>query len=467
MFPADLLAQYVRFRRPTRPLELELERMERWSLQALRDWQVMRLRAILDHCACRVPYYRTLFQRVGLEPRSVRDSSDLRILPPLTKEVIRRHVLDLFAEGVSRSDVKEGRTGGSTGEPTPYYLSRDEAAWIDATFRRCFAWVGANWGDRLLKIGPAPTGSSHAIRNRLVTWFNEKIKNMFSMPVPSLDDRSIDRCLQRIGEIRPTLLHGYPAAFEMIARRMVQTGVRLPSVKVVWTSSETLFPHQREIISKAFLTDVFDGYGTGDAPIALECTAHEGLHLFQHTKLIEVVDGEGKQVPPGQMGRVLVTQFYNFAWPCVRYDTGDLAELMPEEAVCACGVRLPKIRRVLGRIGDTLVTPDGKVIPAKAIPHFQVFGLVAERVRCYQIYQEKKEEVLIRIVKAEGYDQTTEDHIRQKISAILGDAVRVGFQYVDDIPLTRSLKRRLVVSALPESELPFNVPRASRDADES
>lgn len=463
----DLLFQLGRFHRLTRPLEFELARREQWSREQIREWQIGRLRSILDHCARRVPYYRTLFRRVGLDPHAIKDATDLQGLPPLTKDVIRRHVEDLFAEGVSRSDIKKGSTGGSTGEPTPYYLSRDEAAWIDATFRRCFSWVGAKWGDRLLKIGAAPTGASHSMRNRLVRLFNEKVKNIFSIPVPSLDDSSINRYLMTISEIEPTILYGYPAAFEMIARRMVVTGHRLPSVRVVWTSSETLFPHQREIIREAFGLDVFDGYGTGDAPIALECVAHDGLHLFQHTKLIEVVDGDGKQVLPGQMGRVLVTQFHNFAWPCVRYDTGDIAELSVERSDCPCGVRLPKIKRVVGRIGDTIVTPDGKVIPAKTIPHFAVFGLVASKIRCYQIFQEKKEEVLIKIVRGEGYDQATEDHVRREISAVLGDAVRVGFQYVDDIPLTRSLKRRLVVSALPESELPFDVPRAYRGLEEA
>lgn len=463
----DLLVQFLRFRGPTRPLELQIARMERWSPQAIRDWQVERLREILSHCARRVPYYRVLFRRVGFSPETVKAPSDLRVLPPLTKDVIRRHTQELFAEGVLLSDLKKGWSGGSTGEPTPYFLSRLEAAWIDATFRRCFAWVGAKWGDRLLKIGPAPTGASQSLRSRLINWFNEGIKNIHSLPVPSLDDSSIDECLRMIEKIRPSILYGYPAAFEMVGRRMLVRKIRLPFVKVVWTSSETLYPHQRDIIREAFGLEVFDGYGTGDAPIALECFAHDGLHLFQHTKLIEVVDGDGKQVKPGQMGRVLVTQFYNFAWPCVRYDTGDIAELAAEGADCPCGVGLPKIKRVWGRIGDTLVTPDGKVIPAKAIPYYRVFGVVGSKIRCYQIYQEKKEEVLIRIVRVEGYDQVAEDHIRREISAILGESVRVRFQYVDDIPLTRSLKRRLVVSALPESELPFYVPRAYREAVES
>lgn len=462
----DLLSQYIRFHRAVGPFECELREMERWSIERIRTWQTQQVRAMLEYCERRVPYYRSLFGRVGFDPRTVHDVTDIQGLPPLTKNIIRRHVEDLFAEGVSRSDIKKGSTGGSTGEPTPYYLSRDEAAWMDATFRRCFSWVGAKWGDRLLKIGAGPTWSSHSIRSQIVKWFNEKVKNIYSMPVPSFDDSSIDDCLGAIEKIQPTILYGYPAAFEMISRRMVRTGHRLPFVRVVWTSSETLFPHQRDVIREAFGLEVFDGYGTGDAPIAMECSAHDGLHLFQHTKLIEVVDKDGKQVGPGQMGRVLVTQFHNFAWPCVRYDTGDIAELAPDGAECPCGVRLPKIRRVMGRIGDTLLTPDGKVIPAGGIPYFNVFGIVASKIRCYQILQEKREEVVIRVVKGEDYDQTTEDHIRRELSAILGNRVKISFQIVDDIPLTRSRKRRLVVSALPESELPFDVATAYRGSDD-
>jgi len=459
--------ELIRFGRLVGPLERELEQMERWDPDRIHDWQVSRLRAILDHCTRRVPYYRDLFRRIGFDPERVNSALDLQVLPALTKDIIRRHASDLFAEGISPSGIKAGKTGGSTGEPTPYYFSREESAYIHATFRRCFAWVGARWGDRLLKIGAASTASSHSLRTSFVKWISESVQNIFSLPVPSFDETSMDECLRTVERIEPAILYAYPAALEMIARRMVQTGFRLPSVRVLWTSSETLFPHQRETIRQAFGLEVFDGYGTGDAPIAMECSAHQGLHVFQHAKLIEVVDGDGREVRPGQMGRVLITQLHNFAWPCIRYDTGDIAERMAEDRECACGVRLPRFRRILGRIGDTLVTPDGRVIPAGAIPYFNVFGVIANKVRCYQIYQDQKDHVVMRIVRADGYDQAAEDHMRGEMSSILGSSVRIDFEYVDDIPLTRSRKRRLVVSALPASDLPFDLGASTENLEES
>ena len=73
--------------------------------------------------------------------------------------------------------------------------------------------------------------------------------------------------------------------------------------------------------------------------------------------LLEVVDADGYAAAPGSVGRIVVTPFYNFAMPLIRYELGDHGILSPEP--CACGRTLPVLESVLGRSRNIFRFVDG------------------------------------------------------------------------------------------------------------
>ncbi len=446
-----------RFGRRIGPLKSELARRERWDPGRLRTWQVERLRDILVHCAQHVPFYRERFRTVGFDPSRLEDPAQIEVIPPLTKDDIRAHSEDLFAQGVSRRGIKRGWTGGSTGEPTSFFQSREEAAWFEATVRRCYDWLGIRPGDRIVKVAGLAYWKDW--RRPAIQFVNTYFRNLRSLPAPYLKDDVIDSYITQLNEMRAPVLYGYPSAMEMISRRMLESGRRVPSVRIVWTSSETLLEHQRALIREAFGVEPFDGYGGAETPLAIECRSHQGLHVFEHAKFVEVVDEQGRPVPPGQPGRVWVTLFYNRVWPFVRYDTGDLAEWMPGEESCPCGVRLPRFRRVLGRTGDVLVTPDGRKATIANVT--LVFGAIHGQVRAYQFYQDRPDVIEVRVVPTQSYSTQTEAYIERSLRRFLGHEVRLVFRLVDDIQLTPAGKRRILIGQVPKSvEQPSSAPQS-------
>jgi len=54
-------------------------------------------------------------------------------------------------------------------------------------------------------------------------------------------------------------------------------------------------------------------------------------HVSADLVLVELVDDDGTPVPPGEEGRVVVTPFYGYATPLIRYDLGDRVEVTPHE----------------------------------------------------------------------------------------------------------------------------------------
>lgn len=442
------LMDRVRFGTDVDAMTRTLREREGWDPARLRAWQLERVRAFLRHAYDQVPFYRRRFDAAGFRPDGLDDLAQLAVLPPLTKEDIRAHVEDLFARDARRDRIKAGRTGGSTGEPTPFFRSVEEAAWHQATVRRCADMIGMRPGDAMVRLG----GDAYARnwKKRLYGLYERWLENGHGVSSSYLDAARLDGYMDLVDRLGARVIGGYPSSVYLLACRMVETGRRLPTVRVVWTSSEVLLDLQRERMREAFGVQPFDTYGAGDSPLASECAAHDGLHLFQHSRLIEVVDDAGRQVGPGEEGRVLVTAFHNRDWPYVRYDLGDRAVMGPPGA-CPCGNRLPRLVRVLGRTGDLLFAPDGRTATTANLT--LVFAPINRQVRAYQVAQDALDEVEVRIVPAAGYDAAVEAHVREAFRGILGDTVRVRVRTVEDLPATPLGKRLIVVSSIAKARL--------------
>jgi hypothetical protein len=104
-------------------------------------------------------------------------------------------------------------------------------------------------------------------------------------------------------------------------------------------------------IRKLWGSAVFTHYGMTESGfgLAVQCHAHEALHLRDAEFIIEIVDPEnGEPLPDGQWGELVLTSLCNEAMPLIRYRTGDIARRIV--GPCHCGGILPRLDKVKGRI---------------------------------------------------------------------------------------------------------------------
>lgn len=115
-------------------------------------------------------------------------------------------------------------------------------------------------------------------------------------------------------------------------------------------SGEALAEADRARLAAAFGCAVFMQYGLTESCFGLgvECGLHEGYHLRAADYYVEILDENGGAPPPGVYGRVAITSLGRGAMPLIRYDTGDVARLLPP---CPCGSPLPRLSPVLPRSG--------------------------------------------------------------------------------------------------------------------
>lgn len=416
-----------------------LERSQWWTAEQIAADQGQRLRAFLVDVGRGVPYYRELFARVDFDPSEVGSVTDLQRLPVMGKPEIRAHLEAMKHDG--HGPLTRYNTGGSSGEPLIFFISKARKSHDVAAKWRATRWWGVDIGDPELVVwgSPVELGAQDWLRR----WRDGVMRSRL-LPAFEMSDANLDAFVQRIRQVRPAMLFGYPSSLSLIAQHARRTGQRLDDlgIRVAFVTSEMLYPEQRESISSAFGCPVANGYGARDAGfIAHECPSGR-LHLSAEDLVVETLRSDGRPAAQGEPGEIVVTHLATGDFPLVRYRTGDVGVLSHE--ACPCGRGLPVLQEVQGRTTDFVVAANGTVMHGLAL----IYTLRdLPGIDQFRIEQLSLDQTVVQIVPGHGYDGTA---ARQRIlwdfRARLGDHVEVRVEEVHQIPLEASGKHRYVVS---------------------
>lgn len=415
-----------------------LEETQWWSPQRLRALQLRRLQDLVGAVYQRVPYYRRLMDKEGFTPADMRGLDDLQRFPFLTKADIRAHA-DALKAADARGLVRFN-TGGSSGEPLVFFIGKERISHDVAAKWRATRWWGVDIGDREIVVWGSPIELSAQDRVREV---RDRLLRTRLIPAFAMSEANLDRFVAEIRAFRPRMLFGYPSALALIAGHARKRGQRMDDlgVAVAFVTSERLYDEQRATIEEVFACRVANGYGGRDAGFIAHACPQGRLHLTAEDILVEVVDGQGHCVPPGDAGEVVVTHLATREFPFIRYRTGDVGVL--SEDTCACGRGLPLLGEIQGRSTDFVVAQDGTLMHGLALIYVlrDVPGIEG-----FKIVQETLDHTRIQVVLAPGFGQDLLDGIASGIKARLGRGVLVEFEPVAAIPAERSGKFRYVVS---------------------
>jgi phenylacetate-CoA ligase len=140
----------------------------------------------------------------------------------------------------------------------------------------------------------------------------------------------------------------------------------------------------REQLVARFDCPVLDLYSLNEAgPVAVADERAGGHVLLQHRMFVEILDGDGEPVAPGERGEITLTGGFNSCLPLLRYRTGDHAALDlsgPEPVLVELAGRPPvRFRTARGEwINNIEVT---RALGRFALPQFRVHQDAAGRVR--------------------------------------------------------------------------------------
>lgn len=417
----------------------DMERNQWLEPKQIRQLQLTTLKAFLIDVSQHVPYYRRLFASRGFNPQDLTDLQQLAELPLLDKATIRANLEALKADdaaGLSRFN-----TGGSSGEPLIFFIGNKRVSHDVAAKWRATRWWNVDIGDPEAVIwgSPIELGSQDKIR-----LLRDKILRTHLIPAFEMSARKLDDFIRDIQRIRPKMLFGYPSALAHIAEHAEKNGVVLTDlgIKVAFVTSERLYDHQREKIQTVFGCPVANGYGGRDAGFIAHQCPRGGMHITAEDIIVEIIDPNGKVLPVGELGEIVVTHFATRDFPFIRYRTGDMGILSGE--TCSCGRGLPLLAEVQGRTTDFVVAQDGTVLHGLAL----IYVLRdLEGVDAFKITQESLDKTRVQIVRTSAYQQASaEEKIISVFKARLGQAVNINIEYPESIAKENSGKFRYVIS---------------------
>ena len=390
-------------------------------------YQFERLHELLQHSFRHVPYYRELFRELSLTPSDFTSLEDLKKLPVLRRGTVVKNREKFIARDIPRGDLFPKSTGGSTGAPLNIFYDRRYWYRSEAGLLRCFMMAGYRIGEPIVNLWAYPEnllaapGWQQMIRQRL------RRRYYFDTSRYGVED--MDEWRRRSIEIKPAVIYGYASAIYHFARFLKMRGSGCPSIKGVFTTTEKLYPFQRELISEVFDCKVYDMYGCVEAlHLAFECP-HGRMHRTGDFSYIETKKNGTDN------GYFIVTSLWNYGFPLIRYMNNDTGRL--EEGACPCGRGFPLLGLDISRIVDNFPLPNGDIMHGTTLMHF-LYG--CEGIDRYQYHQPVVDEVILYIVKADDFSPATAewlDGVRKRIYEMTGGALRCEIRYVDDIPLTK------------------------------
>jgi phenylacetate-CoA ligase len=155
-----------------------------------------------------------------------------------------------------------------------------------------------------------------------------------------MSEKDVFLFINKINHFQPPLIKGYVGAIGHLANTIIEKGIDVFSPKAVSVTAAPLSQVQRKRIENAFHAPVYDQYAFSEIYwVAAQCSERKGLHVFSDSRHVEFINESGKPVLSDELGRIVITDLENYAFPLIRYENGDLGR--PLALKCACGINLP------------------------------------------------------------------------------------------------------------------------------
>jgi phenylacetate-CoA ligase len=419
----------------------------RWHTRSNRarlvEFQNRRLRRIVEHAYNRVPYYRRLFDSVGLHPRHIGSVADLQQIPITTKSDIKHLPLsDLLAKGTDPAKLIEHNTGGSTGEPFTVRRSWIEERVLGELRRRTLRLYGASSG--ALVVVATFHHRPHRNDNRFVelvlnAFGRYRVRSIFCLESP-------ESLLRQFREMAPDVIGGYAGVLSRLAHVIAESGVKTHRPQFLLSGGEVLSNSAAKRISAAFRAPIYDTYGSHEfSRIAWECPATGDYHRCDDGVITEVLRND-QPVDAGEEGEIVGTALHSYAMPFIRYRLGDVATQGRDS--CLCGQPFSTLGKIQGRVVDYFTMPNGALLhPYQLAAALKDKGL--RWVAQYQLIQQNERNIVLKAVPLIPPAEDDIAEMKRSAESVLGNSVAFDIEIVDRLDLEDRGKFRVYRSLVP------------------
>lgn len=334
----------------------EIELLDSEEIEAL---QLRRLREVLERCT-RSPFYREWFRAAGFDPAGVSSLRDIERLPLMDKDTLRGDDPTRFLSVPREDIVRMHSSSGTTGQATViFHTAADIRAWAELG-ARCMYMTGVRRSDvfqNMMGYGLFTGGLG----------FHYAAETLGAMVIPS-GSGSSKRQIQLMRDFGTTVIHIIPSYALYLLEVFEEMGVdprKDTWLRILLIGAEPHTEGLRRRIEEAYGADAYNSYGLSEMSgpgVSFECPAKEGMHVWEDSFLLEVLDPDSLEpIKEGEEGELVFTSLHREGMPLLRYRTHDLAFTYPRK--CGCGRAHRRISRIKGRTDDMFIVKGVNVFP--------------------------------------------------------------------------------------------------------
>lgn len=244
-------------------------------------------------------------------------------------------------------------------------------------------------------------------------------------------------------------LISYPTNLERLCHYAIEKGLKLAFVKRVTAMSETYDAHMDALLKQVFpnATIIVTYSSVECGTIAIRCPHNpDNYHVMAHKLGVEILNEQQLPCALGELGQVVITDYFNQHSSLIRYALGDLAE----PAVCDCGkIPFPAITHIAGKMRGLLRRADGSQMLFTSLsstfrdsPEISQFQVVQSQLQIFSVNA---------VLKAGQKTEDFESRIIARFQQEFGTEVKLSFNYMDSVPRSPGGKYFAAICAIPEA----------------
>lgn len=401
------------------------------SIIKIKSSRFSKLKKILLFAEKNSSYYRELFSQHKFNPKNFRHEDELEILPILTKDQVKAFYKDIITSKVYNGKILYTHTSGTTGSglifPVTVISSQNQWAvwWRHRMKHKIFQ------GDWCAYFGGRPIVPINQTNPPFYRVNLSAKQVMFS--AYHITEKNLENYISKLSSDKLEWIHGYPSVITLIAEYIIAKNLKNKFfIKKITLGAENVSLFQKKLIEEAFNISPIQHYGMAEGVANISQLENGKLRVDEDFSYVEFIKKTNNQF------QIVGTSLNNFAFPLIRYSTGDLTTL---DNTDNNGWRC--VKDIDGREEDYIVLSDSSKVGR--LDH--IFKDIIRIKEC-QFFQKEIGIVDLMIVKAYGFNKDDEDQIKKSVELYLGNKLNLNIKYVDSIPRTSNGKLRFVVSKI-------------------
>ena len=365
---------------------------------------------------------------------------DLTTYPVMTKTMlIENHdAIAIAPENIPGQigNVFIQRTSGSTGTPLAMPQDTRKRQRRVAEIKFLVKQLGYN---------------SHEKMIHLRTWNNlvqkpvdmKKRDNIVPFNISCLGEKELLELCHLINEEKAIYVRGYASTFDSISRVAKANHFSFPSLRLIVCTSESLEDDVRLMTKEAMGCEVVSQYANEECGVLAQehiptKESDNKMYFNWSSYYIEVLKlDKDEPAEYGEIGRLVLTDFHNYAFPVIRYDTGDTCMLFPPDEYSN---GYPVLGKLYGRRFDLTYTTNGT--PIYPLTYGRILKNYDSILQWQFIQMTEKGYSLNLVLKDENLSQI--EDMKRQIQEVLGSDANIEVNFVKEIPVMRSGKRKPV-----------------------